>query len=78
MVANTNFLENSVACEPLCAFLCFCDLAIHSKFGAKAVKLNFRQFLFKLQIESRRQTLEKPLIGRFPLTPEVVQPPDSY
>jgi hypothetical protein len=52
MVANTDFLKNSVACEPLCAFLCFCDLAIHSKFGAKAVKLNFRQFPFKLYKQS--------------------------
>jgi hypothetical protein len=35
---KTDFLENSVTCEPLCTFLYFCDLAIHSKFDAKAVK----------------------------------------
>jgi hypothetical protein len=44
---KTNFPENSVACGPLCTFLCFCDPAIHSKFDAEAVKRNFRQFLFK-------------------------------
>jgi hypothetical protein len=35
---KTDFLENSVGCEPLCAYLCFCDLAIRSKFDAEAVK----------------------------------------
>jgi hypothetical protein len=33
-----DFVEIAAACEPLCAFLYFCDLAIQSKFGAKAVK----------------------------------------
>ena len=35
---KTDFLENAVACEPLCALLYFCDLANQSKFDAKAVK----------------------------------------
>jgi hypothetical protein len=35
---KADFLEIAAACEPLCAFLHFCDLAIQSKFDAKAVK----------------------------------------
>ena len=35
---KTDFLEIAAACEPLCAFLYFCDLAIQSKFDAQAVK----------------------------------------
>ena len=35
---KTDFLENAAACEPLCAFFYFCDLANQSKFDAKAVK----------------------------------------
>ena len=47
------------ACESLYAFLYFCDLAIHSKFDAKAVKWDFSRFLFTWFPAC--ESLEKPL-----------------
>jgi hypothetical protein len=58
-MSKTNFLEIAPACEPLCAFLYFCDPALQSNFDAKAVKLNFRQF--SVYVAFSREILEEPL-----------------
>jgi hypothetical protein len=50
---KTDFLEIAAACEPLCAFLYFCDLAIQSKFDAK---LSNEIFEISVYMASRRET----------------------